>query len=152
MGRGEAAKDGGAAMMPELERRRIATNATLARYQGKTFSWKTGITCAHMARGHLRNMKRKAPAMPRFRSAYGAKQALKALGHDSMVSLIDSLLPRIAPAQMVLGDLCAVEGEAGMDAVMICAGHRRIFGWVEDEARPVIVEPEWDKLTACWRV
>lgn len=135
-----------------LHDRAEATRKTLDRYRGKVFDWSKGVTCAHMARAHLRNMKHKAPAMPRVRSAFGAKKALQGLGHDSMVSLLDGLLPRIAPAQMLLGDLCAVEGEAGMDAVMVCAGHRRVFGWVEGEETPVVVEPEWGKLIGCWRV
>ncbi|RDC66559.1 hypothetical protein HME9302_00010 [Alteripontixanthobacter maritimus] len=48
----------------ELERRRVATEKTLTRYRGKAFDWKTGVTCVHLARVHLKNMGHKPQTMP----------------------------------------------------------------------------------------
>ncbi|MBX7459562.1 DUF6950 family protein [Qipengyuania huizhouensis] len=136
----------------ELERRRIATEKTLKRYQGKVFDWSKGITCVHLARFHLRNMGHKPETLPRFRSALGAKKALKEQGWASVADMLDSMMPRIAPAQMMLGDLAIVPGEGGMDAIFVCAGPLKVFGWREDQPKMVILDIGLDELTGAWRV
>lgn len=140
--------------LPEGERRRRATLATKERYENKTFDWSRGVTCVHLARFHLRQMGHKVPTIPRFRSAHGARQAMKVRGWASVGEMLDGVLPgaRISPASMVLGDLCAVDGEGGMQAVFVCAGPRRVFGWVEGNDAPVMVEPDMDKIVGAWRV
>src|SRR5690606_24837107 len=77
---------GGLSKLPELERRRAAVEMTLARYRGKPFDWSRGITCVHLARAHLRNMGHKPPTVPRFRSALGAKRALKERGWNDVAA------------------------------------------------------------------
>jgi hypothetical protein len=139
-------------MIPEPVRRRDATNATIERYKGKAFDWGKGVTCVHLTRAHLRNMGRRPPSVPRFRSALAAKRAMAERGWSDVPEMLDSLLPRIAPAQAVLGDVMALEGEGGMGAICICAGPRRAFGWFEGEEKPVMVEPDMAKVIGAWRV
>ena len=136
----------------ELERRRIATQKTLDRYRGKVFDWAKGITCVHLARYHLRNMGHKVPTLPRFRSALGAKKALKEREWDSVADMLDSMFARIAPAEMLIGDLAIVPGEAGMDAIFVCAGPLKVFGWREDAPALVILDISLDESTGAWRV
>lgn len=140
------------AQLPELERRRVATTKTLARYRGKVFDWSKGITCVHLARAQLKAMGHKPPTLPRFRSALGAKRALKERGWESVEAMLDSMLPRIAPAQMRLGDIAAVPGDKGLDALFVCAGPLKLFGWREDHPALVILDVSLDDLTAAWRV
>ena len=73
------------------------------------------------------------------------------LGAADVPEMLDSLLPRIAPAQAVLGDVMALEGEGGIGAICICAGPRRAFGWFEGEERPVMIEPDMAKVVGAWR-
>lgn len=138
--------------LPELERRRIATEKTLARYRDKEFDWSKGITCVHLARFHLRNMGHKVETLPRFRSALGAKRALSAKGYGSLGRLMDKKLAPIAPAKMMLGDLAMVPGEQGLDALFVCAGPLKLFGWREDAPKLVVLDVSLDELTAAWRV
>lgn len=142
----------GASMLPELATRQQATQATLDRFRGKTFDWSAGITCVHLARTHLRNMGHRPPGLPRFRSALAAKKAMKERGWASVSDMLDSMLPRIAPAQMLLGDLAVVEGDAGMDSIMVCAGPLRVFGWREDHPGLVVLGVTMDEISGAWRL
>lgn len=136
----------------ELERRRVATEKTLKRYRGKVFDWSKGITCVHLARVHLRNMGHKPETLPRFRSALSAKKALKERGWSSVADMLDSMMPRIAPAQMLLGDFAIVPGDAGLDAIFVCAGPLKVFGWREDHPKMVLLDIDLNELTGAWRV
>lgn len=138
--------------LPEGERRRVATEATLARYRGKVFDWQAGVTCGHLLRAHLRNMGHRPPPLPRYRSPLGVQKALRQLGLASVEEWLDSLqLPRIAPAQMVLGDVGLLRGEGGLDAIFICAGPRKVFGWRDDEPALVMLDVGLDELSGAWR-
>lgn len=136
----------------ELERRRVATEKTLQRFRGKVFDWSKGITCVHLARAHLRNMGHRPETLPRFRSALSAKKALKERGWSSVADMLDSMMPRIAPAQMLLGDLAIVPGDAGLDAIFVCAGPLKVFGWREDHPKMVLLDIDLNELTGAWRV
>lgn len=136
----------------DLVRRRAATEKTLKRYRGKVFDWAKGITCVHLARHHLRNMGHKPETLPRFRSPLAAKKALKEREWDSVTAMLDSMLPRIAPAHMMLGDLAVVPGDNGLDAIFVCAGPLKVFGWREDEPALVLLDIGLDELTGAWRV
>lgn len=83
-------------------------------------------------------MGHRPPAIPDFRSALGAKTALKATGHATLEALLDSLFPRIAPATMWVGDLALMEGGDGFDAIVICAGGKMI-GYHDDHLADGIV-------------
>jgi hypothetical protein len=129
--------------------RQEALRATIARFQGKPFVWGT-TDCWIMTRAHLRALGERPPATPRYRTALGAKKALKLRGFDSMADAIDSILPRISPAEMLPGDVAAVEGVEGLDALVICAGHK-VFGWHEEADGPVFIVPKPGALTIAWR-
>lgn len=134
----------------ELERRAIATRATMERYRTKAFDWGNKATCLHMARFHMRKMGHKPPPIPAFSSALGAKKALKRAGFDSVVELMDSMFPRIGYASMLVGDLAAMAGDAGMEGIGVCAGEK-ILAWHEDAPdgiKPLIVS----EIVAAWRL
>lgn len=119
--------------MSEAMRRHRAVTATMAKFGGRDFDWKTGATCIHMARFHLRQMGHKPPALPRIGSALAARRALDAAGHADMASLFDGLgLLRIAPASLWIGDLAILPGDAGLDGVVLALGGGEVAGWRED--------------------
>ncbi|MGZ8286146.1 MAG: DUF6950 family protein [Allosphingosinicella sp.] len=132
-----------------LLRRRAAIEAMRARYGNQRFDW-AEADCWRMVRFHLRQLGHRPPATPRYNTALGAKRALKAKGFDSMAEALDSLLPRIAPAAMLPGDIAAVEGTEGLDALVIGVGHK-VFGWHEEAETPVFIIPRPGVLTAAWR-
>jgi hypothetical protein len=138
-------------MKPVMVTRRDATQSTLNRYKGKVFSWEKGITCIHLFRFHMRNMGHKIKKVPRFRSEFGAKKALLQEGVTSVSGLLDKFLERIAPAQMLLGDIAVLPSEDGLEAVFICAGPRRFFGWREDHAETVMLEIDLNEISGSWR-
>ena len=138
--------------MSDLIRRKDATQKTFARFRGKVFDWSKAATCIHLFKTHAQNMGHKLPSVPRFRSAVGAKKALTEMGHESVMSLLDSMFPRIAPAEMHMGDVVLVEGDAGLDAIMVVAAPRKVFGWREDFAGLVMLDIEMDELAGAWRL
>lgn len=139
-------------MLPEMERRRRATQFTLDRFRPKVFDWSRGITCIHLAWCQLRQMGHKPPTLPRFRSALAAKRALKERDFDTVEAALDSLLPRIAPAQMLLGDLASVPGQEGLDCILVCAGPQKLMGWHPETGAFVLYDGGMDELTGAWRV
>lgn len=136
----------------ELERRRLATVKTKAKYGGKPFDWRRCATCMHMARFQMKAMGHKVPRMPSVRSAIRAKRELQARDVVSVIGLLDTLLPRIAPAEMRLGDLAAVPGVEGLDAVFINAAPRKFIGWREDAPTFVTLDIPLEQITAAWRL
>lgn len=123
---------------------------TMAKYRHKRFDWGRKATCIHMARYHLRQMGHRPPTIPDFQSAIGAKRALKDIGFKSVIELLDSLLPRIAPAAMIVGDLVAFQGDEGMECIGVSAGGK-ILAWHEDAPdgiKPLIVS----EILGAWRV
>jgi hypothetical protein len=148
-----AGNGAGLPFMPFMERRRLATLATVERYKGKAFSWSSGVTCVHLCRQHLRNMGHQPPSLPRFRRALAAKKALKERGWRDVAAMLDSFLPRIAPAQMLLGDIAILPGEAGLQGIVIdVGGPRRVFGWAEEYPDPKMIEPNRGAILGAWRV
>ena len=137
--------------MPEMVRRQTATQATMDRFRPKVFDWKTGVTCVHMARFHMKGMGHRVPTVPRIRSALAAKRALLSNGWDWVEAMLDSMLPRIAPAAMRLGDLATVPGEDGMDCILICAGPQAVMGWHPETGAFVVYEGGIGELSAAWR-
>ena len=138
--------------MIEMERRRIATNKTMKRFRKTPFDWSKSATCVHLARFQMRTMGHKPMKVPAFRTAITAKKALADLGHDSVTSLFDTMLPRIAPAQMLLGDLISFPGEGGLDAITVCAGPHKVIGWHADHDTMVVLDIELDEIKAAWRL
>ena len=137
--------------MSDLLRRQRATQRTLDRYRPKVFDWRTGVTCVHLARFHLKAMGHRVPTVPRIRSALAAKRALQTNGWQGVDTMLDSLLPRIAPAQMLLGDLATVPGEDGFDSILICAGPQKVMGWHAETGAFVVYDGGIGDLAASWR-
>jgi hypothetical protein len=143
--------------LPELERRRLATAATLRRYGGSAFEWRKSTTCLHMARFQMRQMGHKPPRMPPLRSALRARRELDARGHPTVIALMDSLLPRIAPAEMLLGDLAAIPGdaednEAWLDCLLVNVAPRKFAGWHPDQHLMAVLDIDLADVTAAWRL
>jgi hypothetical protein len=76
--------------------------------------------------------------------------ALRQTGHSTLESLLDSLLVRITPAAMWLGDFALLEGEPPFDGMAIWSGGK-MLGWHEDDPsglKPMIAH----EIKAAWRV
>lgn len=132
--------------MIDLEARRVATEATLTKYRPRSLDY-VRADCARMVRYHLLQLGHKPPPMPRYRSAIGARRAYISVG--GLVAAFDAILPRIPHARMMLGDIAVLDGDAGMDAAVICVGHK-VFGWHEDSDVPVNLVPL--QIKVAWRV
>lgn len=136
-------------MLSSVERAE-ATRKTLAKYRSLPFDWRSRATCIHLARYHLRNMAHRPPSIPDFRSPLGAKRALERTGFADVAALLDSLLPRIAPASMWVGDLAVLEGGDGFDSIVINAGGK-LLGY--HDADPSGLKPLIAKsIVGAWRV
>lgn len=138
-------------MTPVLVRRRNATQRTLNRYRGADFDW-SSLTCVHLAHYHLSEMGHVLPSIPDFDSAIGAARALQERGWSSVADMLDEYLPRIAPASMLLGDLALIKGAGGLDAIFVCAGPLKVFGWREDAPDLVVLDVSFGDLEGAWRV
>lgn len=132
-----------------LAARAEATRRTLAKYRALAFDWKGKVTCIHLARHHLRNMGHTPPPIPAFQSPIGARRALAKAGYENLTDLLNSLLPRIAPASAWVGDVATLDGGEGFDSIVINAGGKWI-GFHEDATgiKPLIVT----SIKGAWRV
>lgn len=143
--------------LPELERRRRATARTLAHYQERSFDWRRQATCLHMARFQMKAMGHSPPRMPPLRSALRARRELERRGFDTVTELLDSLMPRIAPAEMRLGDLAVIPGDeaagaAGFECVLINVAPRKFAGWHPDSFLMAVMDIALGNVTAAWRL
>ena len=132
--------------MSDLERRRIATETTLAKYRGRTLDY-CSADCIRMSRYHLLQMGHKPPPLPRYRSLIGARRAYLQAG--GLIAAFDAILPRIPYSRMLTGDIAVLEGDGGMDAAVICVGHK-VIGWNEGSEQLVNLIPL--EIKAAWRV
>lgn len=140
--------------LSDLEQRRQRTEAVVEKFRGRPFSWTGRRTCLHLARAQMVAMGHCPPKMPEVRSALSATRALKATGHEDLEALLDSLLPRIAPASMWLGDIALMPGEAPFDAVVINVGGK-VLGYHADflDKGLVVIEPFGEHpFKAAWRL
>ena len=139
------------APLPPLVVRRNSTKRTLDRFRGLDFDW-SSMTCVHLAHAHLSEMGHSVPDIPAFDSALAAARAMQARGWDSVSDMLDEFLPRIAPASMLLGDLALIKGAGGLDAIFICAGPLKVFGWRDDAPDLVLLDVSFGDLQGAWRV
>lgn len=138
--------------LAELEWRKRATKKTLAEYRNKAFDWSAGVTCVHLCWAHLKHMGHRPPKLPKFDSALAAKRALGEAGFGSVTALLDSMLERIPPAFMRLGDVAVVEGSDGMDSIVICTGPLALLGWLPDGSKMEVYLGNIADVTGAWRV
>lgn len=135
--------------MNEMLRRKSATEATLAKYRDRPFSWRASHTCVHMLRFHLRKMGHRPPTLPRIRSAIGARRALDERGWKDVGDMLDALLPRIPYASMLLGDVAMFASDDGFGAITISLGGK-VMGWHPDYDGMTALEPL--EIAGAWRV
>jgi hypothetical protein len=141
--------------LPELDRRREATQATLDKFIGKPFSWSEGRHCVALAHYHLRQLgwrPPQLPTLPRIRSALAAKKELQRRGFLTVSDMLDSFLVRIPPAMMRLGDIAVTPGDEGFDAILIRTAPRKLLGWLPDGSAVVNYDAGLEDLTGAWRV
>ncbi|MEP9401853.1 DUF6950 family protein [Sphingomonas silueang] len=150
MGRRLAAARGAGGMM-NLHARAVATQATIDRFRMRPFGWAKAGTCIHLARAQMRALGHRPPPIPRFRSAIGARRALLETGHKDLASLLDSLLPRIAPASMWVGDLALMQGDGEFDAIVVSAG-RLMAGYHADQLDRGVVNIDAYSFMGAWRL
>lgn len=137
--------------MFDLARRAAETQKVVDRFRNRSFDWGNRATCIHLARAQMRALGHRPPAIPDFRSARGALMALKKTGHDSLEDLLDTMLPRIAPLAMVVGDLALVPGEGPFDALAISAGGTLLMYHEQAEGLANVKEA-LPQVKAAWRV
>ncbi|WP_336974160.1 DUF6950 family protein [Sphingobium aromaticiconvertens] len=137
--------------MSDLIRRADATRKTLAKYRRRAFDWRGRSTCIHLARYHLRNMGHTPPPVPDFRSALGARRALDRLGFADLAALFDSMLPRIAPAAMLVGDLAVLQGDEGFDSIVVSAGGK-LLGYHADDGSGIKPLMALEMPVGAWRL
>lgn len=139
---------------PDLIRRRLATEKTMAKFRSRAFDWKAGATCVHLARFHLRAMGHRVETLPTIRGPIGAARALKERGWDDVAAMLDgqASLMRIAPLQMLVGDLAVLPADEGFDAVVICVGRHKLLGWHQDYPQGLTeMEAPLDALIGAWK-
>ena len=133
-----------------LERRRDAAQATLDYWAGKPFSW--GVCdCSRIVAWHLRQLGYNAglSRFGRYRTALGARAALRRGGHETIGDVLDGLLlARIAPAFALTGDIVLGAGTDSFGAFGIMLGNGAMLGFHEDAAgvsvlRRVQLETAW---------
>jgi hypothetical protein len=147
---------------PDAIRRAVALERTRARFAGRSIE--LGVSdCAILARAHLKHMGHKGiPAPGTYRSPAQAVKRIRELcakvgaEGEGLEPLLDALLPRIAPAEMLDGDIGMVEredGPLGVDhgSLVIRVGIK-FWGWKPDEdARFALIQPHGMPYLAAWR-
>ncbi|WP_088183574.1 DUF6950 family protein [Sphingobium sp. Z007] len=139
-------------MTIDLKTRAAATQATMARFRDQPFTWGRW-DCVRMAAFHLRQLGHR-PGLGRggaYKTALGAKAALRRAGHDDLAAALDAMMPRIAPAQALVGDLIMCPGTDGFGGgIAIAVGNGRMFGYHEDSPCAVVQQPL--EFLGAWRV
>ena len=124
------------------------------RYRGRALDWKRGGSCLHMARFHLRQMGHKPEPIPAIYSEIGAARALRERGWTSVAEVLDAQagLCRIAPLEMLPGDLAVVASGDGIGAIFLCLTRHKFAGWREDIPEMVTLDLEFSEISGAWRV
>lgn len=118
--------------MNEAQRRVAAVTATERRFRDRPFDWSKAATCIHLVRFHAAQMGHSVPIVPKFRTALGAKKALLTTGFQTLPALLDSKFERIPPAFMRVGDILAIPGTDGWEALYLKTDKVKFLGWHED--------------------
>lgn len=134
--------------MNDLLRRHKALEKTLAKYRTVPFQWGKA-DCMTMFRSHMVAMGHSGlPKQPKYSTALGAKRALSAMGFETIEALLDSLLPRIAPAAALPGDIILSPGSEGLACLSVSLG-AKAFGWHEDSQGAVVMRHR--HVIGAWR-
>ena len=138
--------------MLDIAARVDATEKVVARFRNRPFDWRDRATCIHLARAQMRALGHRPPAIPDFRSPTGALTALRKAGHETLEGLLDTMLPRIAPLSMIVGDLALVPGEGAFDALAIAAGNWTLLMYHQKAEGLANVNDVIPQIKAAWRV
>jgi hypothetical protein len=138
--------------MNELQRLARATAATRKRFENVPFDWRRAATCIHLVRYHASKAGHKLPKVPRIRSALAAKRVLKEMGHESLCDLMDAHFERIPPAFLRVGDVMAVEGDQGLDALWIRVSPTKFFGWHDAGPNCEMIYVDLSLAIGAWRI
>ncbi|AYJ87675.1 hypothetical protein D3Y57_19270 [Sphingomonas paeninsulae] len=138
-------------VMHVLERRKIATEATMARFVGKEFRWGSA-DCAKLAAFHLRQLGVKVGIAKagKWTTALGAKAALKRMGVKSLSELADKHLAEIAPAAALPGDIMIMPGDNDFEGLAIVLGNGAVLGWHEEAEGCAVLRITYEQ-TRAWR-
>jgi hypothetical protein len=142
--------------VPDLVRRNRALIAVQQQFGGKALDL-GAADCVQLVRFHLVKMgHRNLPPATGYDDAVSARKVLRSMGFETLEELFDSLLPRIAPAFMLPGDVAVVAAEEGAPAwevgtVVISIG-RKFLGWHPDADCLAIIDPKIPRpFVAAWR-
>jgi hypothetical protein len=140
-------------MARPLVLRQRATEATISKFGGRLFAW--GSTdCLKVVAFHLRQLGHKVPLSKggQYRSALGAKGALKRAGCETVAEAMDKIgLQRIPPAFMLIGDVIAAPADHELGGLGIYAGNGNAFAYHESHASPVILSLVPGVVEIAWR-
>lgn len=131
-----------------------AAQAAVDKYAGQPFAW-YDADCARVAAFVLRELGYK-PGFSRFghyKTALGARKALKRNGFADTVDWIDSIhgLSRIPYLMTLPGDLVAGPGDEGMTALTVALSNRRLLAFHPETGGCTVVHP-LQTPEICWRV
>jgi hypothetical protein len=138
--------------MNPLVQRQKATSATMERFRGKTFAWGS-VDCAKMVAFHLKRLGRKVPLSKagQYKTALGAKGALKRLGYASLVEAMDGIgLTRIAPAAALTGDIVSFAADHEIGGLGIVLGNGNMLAFHESQDFPVVMT--MNQIDFAWKV
>ena len=112
-----------------LSERARRTQTVIDRFRDKPFDW-AGANCIRLARWQGKALGHELPPVPMFRTAIGAKRALKKQGCESVEDLLDKYFNRLqAPSYAMVGDLVTLPSDDDLVSVMIADGHGCLIGW-----------------------
>jgi len=135
-----------------MERRVRLTTATVERFKDREFNWGS-CDCVRIAAWHLRQFGLR-PLLAKagsYKTAIGARAALKRLGYATLEEAIDALrLPRIVPAEAWTGDIVMGESGDAFGALGIYLGNGAMLGFHEDVAGAAVLRRI--HLGTGWRV
>lgn len=126
-----------------MDRRRRAAQAACDRSLGKLYKPAT-LDCGKLTGLHLRKLgyKLELPKVGAYSTPAGALRWLKKRGFDSLEARLDGLgLPRIAPAEMLVGDIVALESVDALAALFIWVGQGLALGFSEGCDQCALVRP-----------
>jgi len=137
--------------MNPIDKRVKAAQTTLDRFKDQPFKFGKN-DCGRMVAFHLRAIGKpiKTAKAGTYHSLLGATKALKRLGFDNLVDLMDAHFERIPPAASLPGDIIAMPGLEGPGALTVVLGEGRVVGYHEEMPGAVVMQPV--EMMAAWRV
>lgn len=130
---------------PALVARVAAAQATIDAFHHKMFEWGK-YDCCRLAAHLLKGMGHR-PNLTRFgyyRSELAATKALKRLGFDDTVDVVDALgFQRIPPASALPADLCGLRtvDRRGLSGLAVFIGQGRLLGFLDEDGLCHAFEP-----------